>query len=131
VRGRDGRITFIDFEYFGWDDPVKLVADLALHPGSALGADVRAAWLASMRARFADDPTFDARLDATLPLYALRWTLILLNEFLGDKAKNRRHAQSRLDYDLRAVQAAQLAKARTMLTTIPSTDDGGARGYRA
>lgn len=131
VRGRDGRITFIDFEYFGWDDPVKLVADLALHPGSALGADVRAAWLASMRARFVDDPTFDARLDATLPLYALRWTLILLNEFLGDKAKNRRHAQSRLDYDLRAVQAAQLAKARTMLTTIPSTDDGGARGHRA
>lgn len=128
VRGRDGRITFIDFEYFGWDDPVKLVADLALHPGSALGADARAAWLASMRARFADDPTFGARLDATLPLYALRWTLILLNEFLGDKAKNRRHAQSRLEYDLRAVQAAQLAKARTMLTTPLPTPAGGRRG---
>jgi hypothetical protein len=128
VRGRDGRITFIDFEYFGWDDPVKLVADLALHPGSALDAGVRAAWLASMRARFADDPTFGARLDATLPLYAVRWALIALNEFLGDKAKNRRHARSRLDYDLRAHQAAQLAKARTMLTTPLPTTAGGSPG---
>jgi hypothetical protein len=84
-----------------------------------------------MRARVADDPTFGARLDATLPLYAVRWALIALNEFLGDKAKNRRHARSRLEYDLRAHQAAQLAKARTMLTTPLPTTAGGSPGELA
>ena len=36
MRDEDGRLRFIDFEYFGWDDPVKLVSDTALHPGSEL-----------------------------------------------------------------------------------------------
>jgi hypothetical protein len=34
-------LTFIDFEYFGWDDPVKLVADVLWHPGMALEAPTR------------------------------------------------------------------------------------------
>ena len=34
MRGPNGQLRFIDFEYFGWDDPVKLVCDTALHPGS-------------------------------------------------------------------------------------------------
>ena len=36
MRAEDGRLRFIDFEYFGWDDPVKLVSDTAIHPGSDL-----------------------------------------------------------------------------------------------
>jgi thiamine kinase-like enzyme len=28
-----GHFTFIDFEYFGWDDPAKLVADFLHHAG--------------------------------------------------------------------------------------------------
>ena len=27
IRRADGRLAFVDFEYFGWDDPAKLVAD--------------------------------------------------------------------------------------------------------
>ena len=34
LRDERGRLTFIDFEYFGWDDPVKLTADILLHPGT-------------------------------------------------------------------------------------------------
>ena len=33
---REGRLVFLDFEYFGWDDPVKLTADVLLHPGCSL-----------------------------------------------------------------------------------------------
>ena len=36
LRGPDGQLRFVDFEYFGWDDPVKLVSDTAIHPGSDL-----------------------------------------------------------------------------------------------
>ena len=36
LRRSDGSLAFVDFEYFGWDDPVKLTADILLHPGRTL-----------------------------------------------------------------------------------------------
>ena len=36
LRRKDGSLAFLDFEYFGWDDPVKLTADIMLHPGRKL-----------------------------------------------------------------------------------------------
>ena len=36
LRRHDGTLVFVDFEYFGWDDPVKLVADVLHHPGQRL-----------------------------------------------------------------------------------------------
>ncbi len=33
LRRNDGSLAFVDFEYFGWDDPVKMTADILLHPG--------------------------------------------------------------------------------------------------
>ena len=38
IRRPDGSLFFIDFEYFGWDDPVKLTSDTALHPGAQTAA---------------------------------------------------------------------------------------------
>ena len=34
LRRPDGTIVFVDFEYFGWDDPAKMMADAMLHPGN-------------------------------------------------------------------------------------------------
>src|SRR6202040_3710161 len=42
LRRMDGTLAFVDFEYFGWDDPVKLTADILLHPGMSLGDAQRA-----------------------------------------------------------------------------------------
>ena len=36
LRGQDGQLRFVDFEYFGWDDPVKLVSDSGDPSGSDL-----------------------------------------------------------------------------------------------
>ena len=36
LRRPDGTLAFFDFEYFGWDDPVKLTADVLLHPGTLI-----------------------------------------------------------------------------------------------
>ena len=41
LRDERGRLTFIDFEYFGWDDPVKLTADVMLHPGTPVASELR------------------------------------------------------------------------------------------
>ena len=36
LRRVDGSLAFLDMEYFGWDDPVKLACDFVLHPGMSL-----------------------------------------------------------------------------------------------
>ena len=41
LRQPDGRIIFLDFEYFGWDDPAKMIADFLLHPAMNLGPDLK------------------------------------------------------------------------------------------
>ena len=35
------KLYFIDFEYFGLDDPVKLVIDFILHPGMKLNLQLK------------------------------------------------------------------------------------------
>ena len=84
LKTADGGITFLDFEYFGWDDPVKLAADTILHPGMNLDVNLGRYAARSFREIFSDDPGFSGRLRRSLPLYALRWCMILLNVYLRD-----------------------------------------------
>jgi len=113
MRAPGGALTFIDFEYFGWDDPVKLTADFLLHPAMDLSAEMKDRFRARMRALFADDPHFAARLEALFPLFALRWALILLNEFLPERWSGRAFAQGQSEWD--AAKKRQLGKAEAML----------------
>lgn len=109
----DGRVVFLDFEYFGWDDPVKLASDFVLHPGMDLTTDLKKRFLDAVGDVFHADQTFAARLDACLPLYALRWTMILLNEFLPERWARRvlaGHCGERA-----AILQTQLDKAQKML----------------
>ena len=48
-------LKFIDFEYFGWDDPVKLTCDFLLHPGMVLKDKQKSLWLLKMKRIFSDD----------------------------------------------------------------------------
>lgn len=85
VREPSGRLRYIDFEYFGWDDPVKVTADFLLHPAMALSDQEGANFARAMRAALPGDSGFDARLVRRLPLFALRWVLILFNPFRRDR----------------------------------------------
>jgi hypothetical protein len=115
IKAADGRVTFFDFEYFGWDDPVKMIADFAIHPGSSIEPKLQQLWIESACTIFSDDDNFATRLSACLPLYALRWALILLNEFRPDVARKRVLAQSILETELPRIQDVQLEKARQMI----------------
>ncbi|NBS00462.1 MAG: hypothetical protein EBT42_08925, partial [Actinobacteria bacterium] len=103
-----GDLVFFDFEYFGWDDPVKLTADVCLHPGMSLDENAQQRWISEAKKLFADDSNFGLRLNALYPLYAIRWALIMLNEYRTDKIKNRLNAQSRMQSDIRGAQLKQL-----------------------
>lgn len=121
LRIEGGRPVFIDFEYFGWDDPVKLVSDFYWHPGMCLAIDQRALWISASMRIFQEDATFDLRLSAYLPLFGMRWCLILLNEFRPQGAKHRAHANPQKSEDQVKIRNDQLLKARKLLQEIKET----------
>jgi hypothetical protein len=116
LRRPDGSLAFVDFEYFGWDDPVKLTADILLHPGPAAWA-AAAATLPRRRAaavRRSDVWSAACRLSAAV---RLRWVLILLNEFLPEVWARRVRAGATESWE--AAKARQLAAARKFLSQLP------------
>jgi hypothetical protein len=121
MRGEAGRLRFIDFEYFGWDDPVKLVSDTALHPGSAFPEDGAKRLIARLSQEFeARDAAFAVRRDVLYPVFGLIWCLIILNEFLPE-SRSRRVIAGR-GGELGAILAGQLDKARRLHQAICKRD---------
>jgi len=120
LRTADGRIHFLDFEYFGWDDPIKLVSDARWHAGMGLddsqGDSLQGRIRAEMTA--AQRTSFDARFGALHPLFGLMWCLIVLNEFLPERW-TRRNFSGPVG-DRAEVLARQLNRARDYCTRVES-----------
>jgi len=116
LRRRDGSLAFVDFEYFGWDDPVKLTADILLHPGRPLLPPQRRKFRQAAQRLYGGDPAYATRLSAYLPLFGLRWVLILLNEFIPERWQRRVEAGETGSWS--AVKARQLAQARDFLAAL-------------
>lgn len=118
VRRPDGRLVFVDFEYFGWDDPVKMTADFLLHPAMALDSAMKRRFADRMGEVFSDVPGFAARLAAAYPLLGLVWCLIMLNEFVADDLARRAFAGAVAAEGAEEKQRAQLGRARRRLAAI-------------
>ena len=118
LRRPDGQLVFLDFEYFGWDDPAKMVSDMLLHPAMNL-AEVwkwrfaRRLWLA-----WGTPPGLQRRVEVVYPLWGVKWCLILLNEFLPDHLQRRQFAGRASEVEVS--QAVQLAKAEQLWQTLVS-----------
>lgn len=110
VRHADGRLTFLDFEYFGWDDPAKLVADFVWHPAMALSEDLRRRFVAGVAAALDGGACLAKRLPVAYALFGLKWCTILLNEFLPEHWERRVHAGESREHATALVE--QLEKAR-------------------
>lgn len=113
IKTAGGRVYFIDFEYFGWDDPVRLTADFLLHPGMVLDEEKQNRFRRGMIDTFKTDEQFEQRLLKLAPLYGIRWALILLNEFLPDRWQARVFAGETASW--KEIKTEQLEKARVAL----------------
>lgn len=111
LRRSDDQIVFLDFEYFGWDDPAKMISDFLLHPAMELREDLRRRFVSSILSCFVDNRYLEKRVEIVYPLFGLKWCLILLNEFVPEGLLRRGFA-SGSDLDKSKVQAKQLSKAR-------------------
>ena len=116
LRQPDGRVRYIDFDYFGWDDPVKVAADFLLHPAMQLSTQEKIDFVAGLVRWLPADRGFLPRLAARLPLYALRWAMILFNPFRRDRAQDLPADANKRD----ALREERIAKARNL---IASRDD--------
>lgn len=116
IRQADGQLVFVDFEYFGWDDPAKLISDFLLQPEQQLSEDLRQRFIAGAFAIY-PDPALPARLQLVFPLFRLKWIAILLNEFLRDAAARRTFANAH-DLSRGDILQRQLDKARQMAAPL-------------
>jgi len=115
-------LVFLDFEYFGWEEPVKMMCDFLLHPAVSLRQEIRRHFAWGFLDRFVDDHGLAARFRTVYPLYGLRWCMILLNEFLPKHLERRAHASAQ-DNDPSQLHRMQLTKAKQMLRrTIAERD---------
>jgi hypothetical protein len=108
LRRPDGSLVFLDFEYFGWDDPAKLVCDFLLHPAIDLPEELKRRFYQ----RFVTNKNLAKRVETVYPLFGLKWITIMLNEFVPEDLQRRRFARSPAD------KATQLEKARRMKARI-------------
>lgn len=120
LRRQEGMV-FLDFEYFGWDDPAKMLADFLLHPGMDLPL--------AQRQRFATGlldhlelKHLAHRTRLCFPLFGIKWCLILLNEFLKGPLDRRTFADAS-GRSAEERQAQQLGKARQKLRQLLDDHD--------
>lgn len=121
LRRKDGQLVFLDFEYFGWDDPAKTIADFLLHPGMDLDKTLMERFRHGVVQGFPELPDLARRVRVLYPLFGLKWCIILLNAFLPRYLT----ARSFLSCDgPGALQKMQLAKARSLLHRVVREHQG-------
>lgn len=115
IQQPDGTVFFVDFEYFGLDDPVKLLVDVCLHPAMTLTAEQKRTFAEQILHHIEpQDSAVQARLAAYAPLWRLKWCLIVLNEFLP-RERARRHFAGAVEQTYEQVLSLQLVKAKKLL----------------
>jgi thiamine kinase-like enzyme len=106
LRSPDGKTYFIDFEYFGWDDPAKIIADFFLQPAVPVPYDFREYFYGKVVPPLDLSGMLAKRLPLVYALLSFKWCLIVLNPFIpfGGSARHDRIFLSK-----------QLDKAKDML----------------
>ena len=119
LRNEAGKIIFIDWEYFGWDDPAKLVGDFLLHPAMNLSQEMKSTWLSGAVKIFGHE--IMPRLRVFWPYLALCWCLILLNEYRRDVWVRRATAGEFTTKPDPKILEEQLSRSKTLARTIAET----------
>ena len=75
---KNGKIYFFDFEYFGIDDPCKLVVDFFYNPHTPLNINQKDIWLSESIKLFSEFPNFKLRVNLLLVILGFKWILIFI-----------------------------------------------------
>ena len=124
LRRPNGELVFLDFEYFGWDDPARLVSDFLLHPGMSLTSSAKRRFLSGILDSCDFGDNFKSRINGVYPLWGLKWSLIMLNEFVPEHLNRRRFALGDAETGVER-RVNQLEKARKFVDALVSSTATG------
>lgn len=117
IRQSGGHLIFLDFEYFGWDDPAKMMVDFILHPGMNITWDLKQHYLDRLLNYFEGIAALRTRVEASYAIFGLKWCTILLNEFVPVDLERRNFAATET-VTLEQRRWNQLEKVRRMLSEV-------------
>ena len=106
---REGRLSFVDFEYAGWDDPTKLICDFLCQPELPVTEKQGRQFMDELLSNWSYADSVMQRVDKLLPVHRLKWCCILLNEFRAEDRERRLHAGVKPE----GLLADQLSKAKS------------------
>lgn len=116
VRKKNGTICFLDFEYFGWDDPAKLIADFFHQPETTLTEKQKNFFLNSFLKISGTGEALVNRLKLVYYVTGLKWCLLILNICLPEVMERKRFARPEISE--RDFVKSQLEKAGNKLEKL-------------
>ena len=116
IKDSTGKLFFHDFEYFGWDDPVKLISDVTHHAAFELTEEQEQLWVNGCLKIYGG--SILNRYRAAWPLYGLVWCLIVLNEYNDIFWGRRIKAIASLKNKRERLLLTQLNKANNQLNKV-------------
>lgn len=119
LRRGDGTLVFLDFEYAGWDDPATVLSQGCLAPEVPMPSSQRDAFVRDLLGRFGNPAALADRFRLVYPLVALKWSMVVLNDFLPVESERRAFAGTD-----RFRRPAQLAKSRRLLAEVDAACAG-------
>jgi hypothetical protein len=115
-------LTFVDFEYFGWDDPAKLVSDFFHSVAQEVPWERKWEFLDHFVAGLTESKEFMRRWERVLDLIGFEWVLIVLNVAVPEIMQRRIFADPSIDAS--KLMGARLEKARELLNRFNSAPAG-------
>ena len=112
ILGEDGRLYFVDFEYAGWDSPIKVVCDFFSQPQIAVPVRYCSLWISKLEEE-KNLASLEFYVETLLPLHRIKWCCILLNHFLNTSQKRRQFSVSGID--IRQQKTEQIKQAKDKL----------------
>jgi len=95
LRTNTGKLYFLDFEYAGWDDPAKMIADFFCQPEIEVSMDYFHDFAKGALLYNSENYEYHiTRTKVLMSLFKLKWCCIMLNEFLPDAWERRKFAKN-------------------------------------
>lgn len=116
LRRPDNTLCFIDFEYSGWDDPAKMVADFFSQLAVPVPSQYFKSFTEKVMSCFPGPNDLIKRAFYLRPIYQIKWCCIALNIFLPYHLERRKFANK--DLNLVELQQNQLNKAEKILERL-------------
>ncbi|MBR9691996.1 aminoglycoside phosphotransferase family protein [Candidatus Woesearchaeota archaeon] len=113
----NGKISFLDFEYGGWDDPAKMVCDFFCQPKIPVHLNYFTSFCNKALDFLKDKEKAAIKAKILLPVYKIKWACIILNEFLITDSNRREFALDK-EQNIDERKSKQLGKAKRYIQNI-------------